>query len=159
MERLFSVDDAKLLIVAWSGWFGPPLVRYHGDVIDGRKRHAAWRALCIPGDPPVVQVTHPTNAARVLLLAGHPGRALDLPGVGDLVEGAEWVLRVPKSYIAILRAEQAHRRRQCSPHARRRRPRVRAAVVARVRRLYLDSLEGLVTVTPDALRNALGEWV
>lgn len=177
MERLKDAESTKVLLMAWGGWFGPPMVVELGNplhrgcdahVWDGRKRLAAWELLAMPGDPPERNCVSRIVAARLVCLAEHYQRAARMLG-----KQFDWtarphdialLLRVPLEQATALRAaatgkpgagartDLAKEKKQ-SKYWRR-----RSHVVQRMRRLYRDSLETTEPVTSDDLRNALGDW-
>lgn len=81
-------EQARFLLAENAGWFGPKALVFlplrHSltleegseSLIDGRARLRAWRKLCWPDEKVPVRVVHDArNAARQLLVNGHPDRA------------------------------------------------------------------------------------
>lgn len=153
MACLPDVARARLLVENYRAWFGGPVIRLGGKVVDGNKRLAAWRALQMTGSVPTLVAKDARDAARLVLLAGHVERAAQM--LGDSIPydiNTATTLRVPPEVGAALVAYQRKRNR---PPARR--SRKRADVVSKVQTLYLRSVEG-ECVRPEDLLDALGDW-
>jgi len=153
MQYLPDERRARLLLEAFKGWFGTPVVKLGGRVLDGRKRLAAWRSLSCHGDPPTISVRETRAAGRLLLLAGHVERCAEL--LGDSIPydaNTATLLRVPSELGALLVGHVRRRGRKPTPR------RHRQEVVDRVRELYLRAIEAGEPITPTDLRRALGTW-
>src|SRR5512144_2479332 len=95
--------EARCLMTLYRGWFGSPVVKRGGKVVDGTKRLAAWRALCFAGDPPTVEAKTSRDVCRLLCAAHHYDRAADM--LGAMAEfGADLpaVLHLPAQLCAPL---------------------------------------------------------
>ena len=154
MASIPDVARAKLLLISYGGWFGPPVIRWGNRLLDGRKRLTAWSDLSKPGDPPTIVATGQRSAARLVLLAGHADRAYEILGESiwyDSTTAA--LLQVPPEIGSALVAQ--HRQAQRKP---RKRPRRRAEVVSRLRALYIECIERGHELTPGDLREVLDDW-
>ena len=141
-------------MISFGGWFGGPLVRFEGEVVDGRKRLDAWRVLMCPGDPPELVADTRKRAGQLLLLAGHVDRAAAILGDAFVYDAnTAAMLRVPQEVGALLVAYKRPRRTR--PRGA---PRRRQVVIDELRRLLLDVTERGRELTPHDLRLVLGDW-
>jgi len=156
MPFLPSVSHANLLLRNFGGWFGGPVIKQGGKVVDGRKRLSAWQQLSMRGTPPTVIVRTAREAARLVLLAGHTERAYTMLGstiVYSLDTAA--LLHVPPEVGAALVAHH-HRTRKKRPRPR---PRRRSDLVNRLRTLYFETAERGHEPSLQDLRDVLGDWM
>lgn len=155
MPFIPTVSRACLLLRNFGGWFGGPVIKQGGKVIDGRKRLEAWTLLSKPGQPPTVVVRTAREAARLVLLAGHADRAHAMLGESiGYDENTAALLHVPAEVGAALVGYHKRARRKRRPA-----PRRRSEVVNRLRALYFETAERGHEPTLDDLREALGDWM
>jgi len=151
---LFDASDARRMMTLFGGWFGGPRVVLRGRTIDGAKRELAWVALGMLGEPPTHVARDALDGCRYLIAVEHYERALELiPNSVSVDWDLAPMLHLDRDRLAPLIALAQHAGRR----KRRRPPRVRADVVTAVRHLYARSLSG-EPVTPEDLRDALGDW-
>lgn len=155
-ERESSVGD-PVFFTAFGCWVGTPVIEWQGRVLDGRRRLACYQ-LSVP--PPRVVAKTMRDAGRLLALAGHPERAVEL--LGESVSWDEslsvW-LRLPPWLVAPLLAARAKLNREQRRKPPRKGPSFkRERVVRRLRQLLASVEQGHVEATPDQLRWALGPW-
>lgn len=153
MQVLTDEAAARVMFEAFGCWFGPPIVKLSGRIIDGRKRLEAWHRLCCTGDPPCVNARTTKAAGRLLLLAGHVERSAEL--LGDSIPydaNTAVVLRVPPELAALLVGHVKRRGKKPTPR------RSSRDALRRVRELYLRAIEAGEPITPTDLRQALGTW-
>jgi hypothetical protein len=159
---LADVSHARALLVLYGDWFGGPVVEFNKTVIDGRLRLAAWDALFASKPAPRIVARNRYHAGCLLCAAQHFARAVEV--LGDRVSYDSTLpamLHLPLDMVAPLIALkrgpspwELHRRTQ--QHRPQRRT---MQVVTNVRQLYLRALEDGLQLTPQHLREALGEWL
>jgi hypothetical protein len=134
---MISADEGVILLKRFSGWFGPPLLKLYGQVIDGRVRQAAMALLPSYTSRRIVVPTKELrcrgDAAALLMVHGHPDRALEyLSPFADDLDTIALETRLPKQQcrelLAKLRASKHVRRQPAKHHHHARR-------VARIRKL------------------------
>jgi hypothetical protein len=147
-------DDARALFALFGRWFGPPVLVFRSKLIDGRKRAVPFRAL-FHEDPPTHVARDELEVVRFLVAVEHYDRALEhLPQSVAIDNQLASLLLLEPARVAPLVALARHTGRR----SRDRRKRRRTSVVVALRDLYVASLEGH-SVTPEDLRDALGEWL
>lgn len=152
---LADSSDARALMALFRGWFGPPRVRLAARTIDGRKRELAWAQLGMAGEPPTVIARDAIEGARYLVACEHFERALDmLPKYVAIDSSLAGLLLLDRERVMPL----VHLARRTGRKRRRRPPRARADVVLALRELYCRALEG-EPITPEDLKDALGDWL
>lgn len=129
------------LMTAAGGWYGLPALIYRGRVLDGRRRIAIATAYHLP----VRRTDAATwnDAARMLTLAGHDDRAVELLREQGLEcsRASVALLRLAPSVAARLLASWRTFEQRARPQSRSGPKRLNARVVTRLRQLVADCEE------------------
>jgi len=74
---LSDEQHARTLLAMYQGWFGPPVLMFRENVIDGRKRLAAWRGLMFNEGPPLVEAQVVKRVRQLYVCAVEDGLTLE----------------------------------------------------------------------------------
>jgi hypothetical protein len=157
MNQRLDSETARLLWRTYESWYGPPLLEYDGEIIDGRVRFREGVSLgYLDGRTQPTTAKPITHGAivRFLLAAGHIERARTYlpPGITSLDDVAAFV-GCERSIVAPLCV-----RKRVTPMKAHTTPKRRQAIEA-IGRALREAEQTTGHVTTERLREIMGPWL
>lgn len=157
MHDKLDIESARMLLVRYDGWFGPPAIYLENELLDGRLRTQAFNALKFRETQRcIVRARIPGDAVLLLCTAGHYDRAKALlpAGIETIQDGAAYCCCSTEDIAPMF----AKRPRKCPPMKPRTTPRRRQAI-EQMAILYREAREGTGFVSAEQIKKVLDPWI